>query len=389
MTGPLGLKEICEELGLEPQFLFNLAEITGEFYETFYIPKRSGGFREISASQTKLKRVQRILLDELFAHYKMPPYVHGCVRGRSTVSNAIPHTKKRIVLNIDIRNFFSSISINRVAEMLASKFNFDSEACDVISKLCTFEDKLPQGAPTSPVLANLVALDLDSQIREILNARIGQQHYQYTRYVDDITISGNEKLIELVDDIHSVINNSGFAVNPRKSRVLRPSVCQKVTGIVVNEKISPPKKFLRKIRQQFYYCNKFGLADFCKHENINRNEFIRRLRGSISYIRLTRPDFADQMVRELGANLPIWRSMEEEESQIRKLKEIIDGGHFAYFFYENVRCKVAPSEIMFDDENGLIAIKAFQLFPSEGWRVFSVYSIGSLEIEGVQTSISE
>ncbi len=380
ISSPLSIGDICEELGLEPQFLFNLAEFSSKYYQTFYVPKRSGGFREISASQDKLKRVQRVFVDGLFSRIIMPPHVHGCVRGRSVVTNAGPHTNKDVVVNLDLSNFFGSIKFGRVKEIFESKFNCDATAAEVLAKLCIFNGGLPQGAPTSPTLANIAAFDLDKQIMQLCLEKVGANQYQYTRYVDDITISGTSSIAGLADEIIELIRKNGFEVNAKKTRILRQSTCQKVTGVVVNRKLSPPKKLLRKVRQQLYFCEKFGLDGHCKRQNVAPNIFVKQLRGMISYIRLTRPELADGLVVELGKSLPVWDAMEEEDCIARLLSKIITAGKVASFYYENFRCRVAPTEVTFDADDNIV-VRAFQLSPSEGWREFKVALLSSLQIE--------
>ncbi len=183
----LSLSTICQELGLQPQFLLDLGKDVAGSYQVFERVKRSGGMRKISASQGKLKRTQRLLLEEFLPRVPMPAHVHGCVKGRSIATNAEVHVNQEVVVNIDLTDFFGTISRETVVGILRQRYNCDYESSQALASLMTFENSLPQGAPTSPLLANLAALDLDAELIRICSvvatAKVG--NFQYSRYVDD------------------------------------------------------------------------------------------------------------------------------------------------------------------------------------------------------------
>jgi|AGTN01.3.fsa_nt_gi Reverse transcriptase (RNA-dependent DNA polymerase). len=154
----LSLNDICAGLGLQPQFLLDLAEVASSQYSTFDRPKKSGGYRTTSVPKNALKRIQRHLLDGFLASFQMPPYVHGCVKGRSILSNARDHVNKPLIINIDLTNFFGTINLEMVTNIFRETFNCDDDAAKTFGALTTYGNFLPQGAPTSPVLANIAAL---------------------------------------------------------------------------------------------------------------------------------------------------------------------------------------------------------------------------------------
>lgn len=378
----LSLSDICRELGLEIQFLAELSDVASSLYTTFDLPKRSGGIRTICVPKDKLKRVQRVILDGFLSKLEMPSHVHGCVKGRSIVTNAREHVNKPLVIKIDIANFFGSISFDTVLNIFKSRFNCDDHAAETMTRLTTYGNFLPQGAPTSPILANIAALELDGEIIAICRKNETSCKFSYTRYVDDITISGDRQLAFLLADFYRAVHRCGFRANPKKLRFSGPSVCQKVTGVVVNQKLNAPKKIIRKIRQQLYYCNKYTLEGHCQRKGLTPAVFLDRLYGIIGHVRMTRPEIADEFDLRLRRIFKKWKeaSSTEEERKLLLLKNIIQTEAIATFTYEDLQRRAAPAELWVDPE-GIMVVRAFQLAPEAGWRTFKVASITSLAPE--------
>lgn len=159
---------------------------TAQRYDSFDIPKRMGGKHRILAPFPALKFIQRKLGQILQMVYEPKPSVHGLGSGRSVVSNARRHLKKRYVLNIDLEEFFPSINYGRVRGMfLAKPYNLDPSVATALAQICCFENQLPQGAPTSPVVSNMICAQLDTQLQ-----RLAKEHKcTYTRYADDLSFS--------------------------------------------------------------------------------------------------------------------------------------------------------------------------------------------------------
>lgn len=380
----LNLGDICAELGLEPQFLLELADKASSLYETFDYPKRRGGYRTISVPNDRLKSIQRVLLAGLFLRVTMPAHVHGCVKGRSIVTNARGHVNKPIVINIDLTDFFGSIRFDTVFEIYRTHLRCDESLANTLARLTTYGGVLPQGAPTSPALANLAALGLDRELIEICDANKGPYAFHYTRYVDDITISGGNDLIFLVDEFYKAIENNGFRANPNKLRIARPNSRQKVTGVIVNQKPNPPKKLVRKIRQEIFYCRKFGLEGHCEKTGYEVEEFLRRLKGLIGYVRMSRPELADEFdivlhqVRK-EARKP---GPKDDEQKLMFLRKAIDEEIVVSFWYGRNFFKVAPLQIKVDSD-GNMYMKAFQIVPAPRWQNFKLSMISMLDSEEV------
>jgi hypothetical protein len=287
-----------------------------------------------------------------------------------------------MVVNIDLSNFFGSVGFDDLMHIYQTRFNYDWEAAETLARLTTYDDCLPQGAPTSPALANIAALDLDSSIIKLCSEQIGAA-FNYTRYIDDITISGDQKIAALIPEFYTIIEQNGFEANRSKTKILRQGTQQKVTGVVVNAKLSPPRKLVRKLRQQVYYCEKFGVREHCNKLNAEPDKFIRKLRGQIAYIRMTRPELADKLTCIIGSGLPLRSLSSEDERKLLLLSTMIEGERIAIFKYENVECKAAPSSITVDDLTGKIVLLAFQLDPEQGWKRYLVSEMSELLIHGI------
>ncbi|MBD1389255.1 TIR domain-containing protein [Neiella sp. HB171785] len=231
-------------------------------YHEFYIKKKSGQLRVIESPNKSLKILQHKVKPLIEYHYRVKKSCHGFVgNGKGIVSNAEKHKKKQYVLNIDLKDFFHSVHFGRVRGIFMNvPFNMGNSAASVLAQLCTNHSRLPQGAPTSPVLSNLAASSLDTALTKIAK----RYHLTYTRYADDITFSSNRKFpLAIVDrfetDLGKVewrvgsllrqsIEESGFTVNDSKTRVQHRSQRQEVTGLVVNDGVNVSRKFIRNTR---------------------------------------------------------------------------------------------------------------------------------------------
>ncbi len=217
-------------------------------YKRFSIPKKSGGQRHISAPSKELKRIQKWIAHNLLRPVPLHESCTGYRVGKCIVDNARPHVGKDFVLNADIEDFFPSISVDRVNTLFES-LGFAQKFAGYLSRLCTHHELLPQGAPTSPDLANLICKSLDEKLSEFCQAR----NWSYTRYCDDITVSGCGLLTRKeIDTICDIISSEGFKVNDRKLRVARKTSQQTVTGLVVNERVNLPRRERRRVRAMIH-----------------------------------------------------------------------------------------------------------------------------------------
>ena len=241
-------------------------------YRTFRIRKKSGGFREISAPPASLRILQSKLNDVLQLAYGRKPSAHGFISGRSILSNARRHVGNRFVLNIDLEDFFPSVNFGRVRGMFMAKpYDVHASAATVLAQICCHNGRLPQGAPTSPIVSNMVCARLDGELQRLAK----ECRCTYTRYADDLTFSTTvpkfpkqlatpvaglaRNNLVLGDELVSIIERNGFQINTRKQRLQLRHQHQEVTGLTVNEFPNVPRRFVRQVRAMLHAWRKHGL----------------------------------------------------------------------------------------------------------------------------------
>lgn len=281
-------------------------------YAQFDISKKSGGSRRIDSPISALKIIQRKLNQVLSAVYEIRRPVHGFVIDRNIVTNAKVHLGAKFILNIDLKDFFPSINLGRVrGTFMAHPYNIPADAATALAQICCFKGALPQGAPTSPIVSNMVCAALDGHLLKLA----GHYNCLYSRYADDITFSTRTRTfpkslarevptatgpgIAIGTELESIIRDDGFEVNPRKTRIQTRDRRQEVTGITVNQFPNVQRRYLKEVRAMIHAWRKFGLAlaesHFHqqydkKHRNPKdpRPAFKRVLKGKLDYITMVR-----------------------------------------------------------------------------------------------------
>lgn len=217
-------------------------------YREARIPKPSGGHRRLSVPSDELKVVQRRILRRLLDRLPAHPSARGFEKGQSIATNALPHVGQAVIVRMDIVDFFPSTSADRVTEYFR-RIGWDAVAADALTRLCTHENGLPQGAPTSPRLSNLVNYRLDAR----LEALAGSVGAVYTRYADDMTFSlggeDRQPLNSVICSTKVILRDFGYRLHQKKKlRIARRGDRQLVTGLVVNETLNLPRPVRRKLR---------------------------------------------------------------------------------------------------------------------------------------------
>ncbi len=237
-------------LGVSPQLVWQIAHAADLHYRSFTIRKKGGGERLIESPRVFLKVIQWFLSDFVLDDLVIHPAVHSFEFGRSIVTNAISHERQPFVGAIDIENFFGSVRREAVATYLVSQ-GFSGAESEVISLLCTKQDRLPQGAPTSPVIANGILYNFDT----VASNYCANSGLRFSRYADDITVSGPSRgaVAEALAIMSRMLEEiAGLKVNDEKTRIASKGGQQRVTGVVVNERSAPPRRFRRRIRAAFH-----------------------------------------------------------------------------------------------------------------------------------------
>lgn len=244
----------------ESNLLFHLYSPHRPIYKTISIPKASGGARVLSVPPRQIARIQRALLPFLVAAYKPKKSAHGFLESRSIRTNATKHVARSLVLNLDLENFFPSIHFGRVRGIfLRAPFDLSQSVASTLAQLCCNSGLLPQGAPTSPAISNLICRRLDNDL-----SRLAAKHgCRYTRFADDITFSTNADAFpaEIVQaagptsttailgtHIQQLINKHQFIVNSKKTRVQNRNQRQEVTGLTVNARLNVRRAYVNSLR---------------------------------------------------------------------------------------------------------------------------------------------
>ena len=238
--------------------------------KTFRLRKKHGGYREITAPKGGLRGILNALNILLQTYDDPTPWAFGFVCGRSVVDNARPHVGKRYILNLDLKDFFPSITRQQVADCLtAEPFGFSSLAAKLVSGLATVrtknnEEVLAQGFATSPTLSNFICREMDKEIASIATA----QGITFTRYADDLTFSSDTDILrpqgELVQQVKAIVERYGFRLNEEKTHLQRRGRRQEVTGLMVTEKVNVSRRYVREIRSLLYIWERYGYEDACQ-----------------------------------------------------------------------------------------------------------------------------
>lgn len=301
----------------------------GEGYIDYEITKKSGGKRKISKPKESLKIIQKCLLEILSILYKPHHSAHGFIKEKNVVTNSAVHVGKKYIFNIDIKDFFPSTSFHKIKFLLSLKPFFlngeREEIGSLIANLCCKEGFLPQGAPTSPIITNIVCRRIDSMFWEL--ARVHKA--KYTRYADDITFSSNKNIFDecFFNKIKKILSVDKYEINPQKTRLSLWYQRQEVTGVVVNQKQNLAREYIKDIRYWLFSWEKFKAintqSDFEKrypekkgfHRYNKTIGFKNYLFGKIQYLKMVR-GFDDRISNDFLTKYYLLEKSMENKVQI-------------------------------------------------------------------------
>lgn len=258
---------LLAHLGISPAELKKIWYYRERMYKNFDVAKKGGKPRPINAPDRRLKFLQRQIAELLDTLYPVRKPVHGYVSGKSVKSNATSHLKQRFILNLDIKDFFGSITERRVSGILRA-IGIQSDVAETVARICCYKGHLPQGGPASPVLSNMVCFRLDRELLKFAK----DARCIYTRYADDISLSSLRPLAPLFDGalpptgqlapellsaaLQRAFTNNGFALNPDKIHYADKHSRRVVTGLKVNEGLNVDRRFVRNLRAALYAVEK-------------------------------------------------------------------------------------------------------------------------------------
>ena len=300
------IDDICKSLDISQKQLKYILYKRKNNYKSFKVNKKNGSYRIIKAPYEDLKYIQRKLLELLYEMYDFKECQHGFVKNKSIVTNANMHIKAKHVLNIDLENFFDTINFGRVRGLfLAEPFFFNNEVATILAQIVCDDNKLPQGAPTSPAIANMICHILDNNLSKYCS----KYGCIYTRYADDITISStaykfpkqicqkkDSNTIVLGSKITKIIEKeAGFIINPSKIRFSPKMQRQEVTGLVINEKVNVKRIYTKNLRALLHNCKKNGILIEAKKyfpkitdDNFALFKFKEVIRGKLNFLKMVR-----------------------------------------------------------------------------------------------------
>ena len=262
--------------------IYSISNNIEKNYKIYKIKKRNGKYRTIYEPNLILKQIQKQILNNILNNKSISKYAKAYHKGIQLKDNAIPHINKEMILKLDIKDFFENMSFLDIYNSCFPIEYFPKSVGMILTYLCTYDNHLTQGSPTSAYISNLVMKEFDEELGNWCNLR----NISYTRYSDDMTFSGAFNPSELITKVRKMLYKLGLELNNDKIHIVYKSSSQNVTGIVVNEKMQVNVKYRNKIRQEIYYIKKFGLSFHLKKcdINIDSKRYLNILYGRVLYV---------------------------------------------------------------------------------------------------------
>ena len=272
----------CQDKKKYIKTLYSISNNIEKNYKIYKIKKKNGKYRTIHEPLALLKHIQRSILNNILNNKSISKYAKAYHKGVSIKDNALPHVKKKIILKLDIKDFFENISFIDVYNCCFPIEYFPKAVGMLLTVLCTYDNHLIQGAPTSAYISNLVMKEFDEE----LGSWCDENDIAYTRYSDDMTFSGNFYPGDIIAKVRKMLYKLGLELNNNKIHVVHQSANQNVTGITVNEKPQVNAKYRKQIRQEIYYIHKFGIKSHLSkcHINVDKTKYVNMLYSKILFV---------------------------------------------------------------------------------------------------------
>jgi RNA-directed DNA polymerase len=249
-------------------------------YREFKLKKRKGGFRTIDAPYPALLECQKWIQKNILSRVKINYCAHGFAKKKSIVTNAQIHIQQEQLLKIDLKDFFPSIKKGRVIAMFCN-LGYPTEVSFYLASICCLQDCLPQGAPTSPTISNIISLSLDNRIFSFCK----KFDLKYTRYADDLAISGKRIPTKFIEYLENIIQTESFEINNSKTQLHKGKGKRILTGVAINtDIIRAPKTYKRKLFQSLHYIEKYGMNAHMSKLKIRNPHYLETMIGKLHYI---------------------------------------------------------------------------------------------------------
>ena len=275
--------------------LYAVSNHTDRHYRSAVVKKKNGGIRKLLVPDELLGAIQKNILHHILDGLSAADAAKAYRKGKSVVSNARCHVGAEQIIKLDIKDFFGNITYLLVYQYAFPTVYFPPAVRKMLAELCCCHECLPQGAPTSPAVSNLVLKSFD----QYMESWCGRRGIHYTRYCDDLTFSGDFNARELKNKVRSYLQVMGFQLNEKKTRVLRRHCRQTVTGIVVNEKPQVNRDYRRNLRSEIYYCKRYGVSEHLKRtgsskwitaDGADEGRYLQHLLGKVNYVLQVNPE---------------------------------------------------------------------------------------------------
>lgn len=291
---------LCLLLGKNPAYLASVINSNNNHYREFYIPKRSGGARKINAPYPILLECQTWVYENILKKIQIHSSAHGFTFNKSIISNAKIHVAQNHFLKIDLENFFPSIKMNKVITFFKS-LGYTHKVSFYLASICCHNKELPQGAPTSPILSNIIAKSLDNRLLRFSK----RFNLKYTRYADDLAFSGESIPAKHIEYITHIIKSCGFEVNDKKTILNQDKHKRIVTGIsIAEDEIKIPREYKRRLKAEIHCIRKYGIADYIIKNKIKNIDYLQTVTGKINFWLSVEPNnkFASQALIDFTKN---------------------------------------------------------------------------------------
>lgn len=272
-------RDLAGLLDVPPQLFLDVAADPNEWYGRIEVPKSNGDVRLLRPPRKALRNAQRRLLQACYDRCQIPKWLHGGIPNRSIITHARIHLGREMVATLDIKDFYPSTSSDMVRPVL-NRLGFQGDALESALVLCLLDSCLPQGSPTSGLLANLAFVRGDHELRKMCRGR----RLHYSRYVDDIAVSGDGDFADLKGPFIGCIRLAGYSVAKHKVHFRKRSQRQVVTGLVVNEKLRPTKAFIHEVKVNIRMCLEHGAAVVAASEGLSVQALKVRLNGQVNHV---------------------------------------------------------------------------------------------------------
>lgn len=261
--------------------LEEISQHKDSYYKKFILESKNGKKRKITYAFGELRIFQSVIKKYFDKKIIWPQFLHGGIKQRSIITNANPHLGKAILMNIDIENYFPSIRKSKIKDSLIS-FGMGEPPAELIADLSSLEDCLPQGVTTSCHFANLVLLNFDWWIYKVCN----KHNLVYTRFIDDISISGDADLTRFKGSIFQRLKSEGFKVAENKFKISGKDSRKVVTGLVVNDKLRPTREFITSLKMDIRKCyENNGLCSLADYYGYSAQQLKTNLNGRLGFLR--------------------------------------------------------------------------------------------------------